>query len=818
VPYKKPGSQDTSAAGIFGVPGRIWLYVFTGAATVFGIQLLYLANDDLKLNIGLTSAVVVGFAFSYFISAAYHRFIVVLLDIAAISIFISSILKVKANSTAWGTEFGVLLGVLIALYSFRAFSDRDHRVILAACLVIMLLASVASYDVKLMFILPLFIFCAFASLYIANNISLSEKIPYMASELGAARSIVYLAGRTTAAALFASVLIYMVVPHGKGIHNPRFRMPKASFISEEDMESLEEPEIEQLKQNSYSGFSDEFNLSRGGDIELKNDPVLLVRGTLNDYLRGKVFDIYTGTGWEQDKDDWMKKHAPEHKSAAMGGPTRDDRYASVAGDVTLIPLVDFPSPKLEQRFRRNNQDIFVTRNNIFSSGHNDELKYSTQHLEISFLKNDLPIFFSPYQPYRVEDVSRKTGPSGDQDDFVAFAEPVSDAYSIIKPASDAQKRSYFPKGLQYKLFVLRPSFIPAKLKDSFDKPPVELRKHYTQLPKLVTENAQLVDLAKKVARGKNPDAAVTMYDKVRNIYEFFVSSGEFEYSLQYPELPTRDVFVPGTAQTQQIAEMDAAAHFVFVTKKGYCEYFANAFAVFCRINGIPARIVTGYAPGTYNFLQNGFVVASRNAHSWAEVYFDGFGWVTFDPTPASSDFLSASEIQSFLSSAFDFIQKLFVIDPTGVQQAIAAFFILLGQRLYEVAIDNEVTSFSILALLIGFLIWSWWRRLPKRLTPPVPKNAVVSAYYAVERALAADGWIRPESTTTGAFLNQMAERLAGLGPSLKEFAELYYYFAYSGKEPSAEDSQRAEAIAREVGAFLEAQRKRRNARGQAIDN
>ncbi len=795
---------------IKGVPGRGWLYVFTCIATVIGIQLLYLANDDLFLNLALSSAVVLGFVFSYNLYAGYHRFVIVLLDIIAISIFGYYITKVLSNPQTWGTDLGVLLGMLVTLYSFRAFTERDHRMILAASLVILLLSSVASYDVKLMFILPFFVFCGFASLYISNNLSLSERIPFLASELGAAASIIYLAGRATFAVLAASIFIYMIVPHSTTVRNPRFRLPTSNILTnyeEEDIPLLEREQIDQ--RSSSSGFSDQFDLSQGGRVNIKDEPVLLVRSTLNDYMRGKVFDVYDGVKWKQSQlADYT--HRPRFTEAEMEKIKKGIPVSGIMGNVEPLPLVDFPSIALKNTFSK--RYIYVMDRNIYSSQSMAEftdLKYTTQHLEVTFLKNYVAVFFSPYQAFRVEDVSpRKERTPGDND---RYADPVIDSFSIVNAARNEEYMAYFPKDIHYKLLVLKPSILPAKLRESPNNVPKEIRDHYTQLPqtinKLEPERDPLVKLAQTVAAGSGSVPATLPYDKVVNIYDYFVNSGEFEYSLEYPKLPMKKVrrTDPQTGETVEVEvpEMDAAYHFVFKSKKGYCEYFANAFAVFCRINDIPTRVVTGFAPGRYDFIRNGFVVSTKNAHAWTEVYFDGFGWVAFDPTPASSDFLSTGEIKGFFTAIFDYVQNLFVIDPRGVQEATKLFFVTLAKRIYEVAVDNSVTSSGILTMLTGFLIWSIWRRRPKREQPHIPKNDVVRAFYEIESMLKHFGYFRSPHQTGRTYLRQVAMSARGLSVTLSEFAEIYYHYAFSKEEPNDIIVKNAEATVEAVRKYLE---------------
>ncbi len=87
---------------------------------------------------------------------------------------------------------------------------------------------------------------------------------------------------------------------------------------------------------------------------------------------------------------------------------------------------------------------------------------------------------------------------------------------------------------------------------------------------------------------------------------------------------------------------DPLATFLFVRKKGHCEYFASAMAVMLRTEGIPARVVTGFLGGVYNPMTGWQVVRASDAHSWVEAWLPRRGWVTFDPTPPDPSPPSAS--------------------------------------------------------------------------------------------------------------------------------------------------------------------------------
>ncbi len=71
-------------------------------------------------------------------------------------------------------------------------------------------------------------------------------------------------------------------------------------------------------------------------------------------------------------------------------------------------------------------------------------------------------------------------------------------------------------------------------------------------------------------------------------------------------------------------------YFLLESREGYCTYFATAFVLLARAEGIPARYVQGYCVP----VQEGRTsVDSGMAHAWPEAYLDGVGWVPFEPTP-----------------------------------------------------------------------------------------------------------------------------------------------------------------------------------------
>ena len=88
-----------------------------------------------------------------------------------------------------------------------------------------------------------------------------------------------------------------------------------------------------------------------------------------------------------------------------------------------------------------------------------------------------------------------------------------------------------------------------------------------------------------------------------------------------------------TRVLERVTALDPLEEFLFVRRSGNCEYFAAALAVMLRSLDIPARVVNGFQRGEWNPYGEYFIVRLRDAHSWVEVFVEGAGWVTLDPSP-----------------------------------------------------------------------------------------------------------------------------------------------------------------------------------------
>jgi transglutaminase-like putative cysteine protease len=129
-------------------------------------------------------------------------------------------------------------------------------------------------------------------------------------------------------------------------------------------------------------------------------------------------------------------------------------------------------------------------------------------------------------------------------------------------------------------------------------------------------------------------------------------------------LRTKFTYQLGSPELKRIGAID---DFIFNRKEGHCERFAAAMGLFLRMNGIPSRVVVGYVPTTRNIFTGRLQVRFRDAHSWAEGYFEDKGWVAFDATPGPPSSGTTSDIRDMLE-ALDFAWYSHIVNFNGFAQ------------------------------------------------------------------------------------------------------------------------------------------------------
>ena len=271
-------------------------------------------------------------------------------------------------------------------------------------------------------------------------------------------------------------------------------------------------------------------------------------------------------------------------------------YSSASGEghyLRLVSLENFNgdrwAPTKERIDRANTVDRFSVPPGLAS-----DVPRSPERTTITVGALSSRWLPAPYPPTRITGVSR--------DWFFD-----SQSFSVASPNISARNQSYTVESVQVKptpeQLLVAGTTVPTTLRDYLALP--------VSLPGIISSTAQAVAAS-----------STSNYAKAIALQQFF-RNGEFSYSEQAPVVSKYD----GTG-------MAVIARFL-EAKSGYCVHFASSMAVMARSLGIPARVAVGFLPGRA-FLQNeqrSFEVSTKDLHAWPELYFEGVGWVQFEPTP-----------------------------------------------------------------------------------------------------------------------------------------------------------------------------------------
>ena len=208
--------------------------------------------------------------------------------------------------------------------------------------------------------------------------------------------------------------------------------------------------------------------------------------------------------------------------------------------------------------------------------------------------------------------------------------------------------------------------------------------------------AEIADLARQVVGDESSG-----YNQAKMLETYFKL--HYLYSLK-----------PG-AGNKILSHKEALYDFLFASRKGYCTYFAFSMALMARSLGLPARVVTGFFINPQDNLMGYYPVKGQQAHAWVEVFFDDFGWISFDPT---SDQLSVDSLDSMNNTyepddLFPFVEEMLQTRIPSVSQEQAPKFKtvsvkdILRHKLFSW--QNLILVFMLLVLIyLALLLWAHW--------------------------------------------------------------------------------------------------------------
>ena len=174
----------------------------------------------------------------------------------------------------------------------------------------------------------------------------------------------------------------------------------------------------------------------------------------------------------------------------------------------------------------------------------------------------------------------------------------------------ARPENRVDEGRSYNVTGFIPIVPEDELRQATGIDPDWVQHHYRQLPDGLP--ARIGDLAKQWTA-----SATTRYDKAVIVQD---ALRQFPIDFNIPDTP------PGR---------DTIDYFLFDSQRGYFDYHASAMAVMLRTLGIPSRLAVGFVinDADKNLESGAYTIRDYNSYAWTEVYFPGYGWIAFNPSP-----------------------------------------------------------------------------------------------------------------------------------------------------------------------------------------
>lgn len=336
-----------------------------------------------------------------------------------------------------------------------------------------------------------------------------------------------------------------------------------------------------ISQNVMSGGREDYDLGLSGFSEsgriggnfLESDrEVMVLEGSkglvTNVYLIGKIYDSFDGNQWQQ-----------------QGEELSGERYFDMIETV-------YAAHRYDNEYLRD----YLSRTN---------LKISYRNFHSGFL-------FAPLKTWSIEKNGERLYYE-DRDGSLSFEQKQGYGmeYEVTFYQMNMDQEAFYE-------FLETRTEPDEELLKSIDKKVTveELQKHkqmvYDNYLEEVSLSGEAEAYLEQIVRDADTDV-----EKLRAIEAELAS---FTYSQTPGKLPD--------TVTDSSSFLD---YFLLDGREGYCSYFATAFVLLARAEGIPARYVQGYCvPMKAN---EEVVVTSNMAHSWPEVYLDDIGWIPFEPTP-----------------------------------------------------------------------------------------------------------------------------------------------------------------------------------------
>ncbi|MBP1156391.1 MULTISPECIES: transglutaminaseTgpA domain-containing protein [unclassified Paenibacillus] len=452
----------------------------------------------------------------------------------------------------------------------------------------------------------------------------------------------------------------------------------------------------------------------GGGFQFDYTPVMAVETTHRAYWRGESRSLYTGRGWEESDSE---------RRAAWSAVRPDN-----------------PVPVDPRHPAGNRKTVEVTQTVTLLT----EQRY--------------PVLFGAYA------VQKVTGINGAKSGF----DPLQ--WSSQQSELRFSERQSYPK--TYTVVSQMPIVDEAALRALPMEPARPGMNEYLQLPDNLPERVRT--LASDITR-----EATNPYDKAKRIEQYL--------QLNFPYTNRPDL--------SKGRSRDFVDRFLFEIQEGYCDYYSSAMVVMARSVGLPTRWVKGYASGATDW--NGellgmfpedtmtnadasgvYKVRNSDAHSWVEVYFNGYGWIPFEPTSG----FALPMVTAEADPAIDTSEAPAPIETETEENASVV-------EPHHVATGGIIAA---VALFAAFLVWKLQliellRERERRRRASLLKQKVIVECERLLRIFRRNGYVREEHETLREATRRWSKQSRWMKSELDTVLHVFEKAKYGNAEITEED-------------------------------
>ena len=475
----------------------------------------------------------------------------------------------------------------------------------------------------------------------------------------------------------------------------------------------------------------------GGGFNYDYSEVMTVSTSHRSYWRGEVRSFYTGKGWKQSPSEQNAAPVP----VIFGQP--------LSGGDGAVDTSKLKTVEVTQTVTMANEEHY-------------------------------PVLFAAHAPAEVNAI-------GEGEAGFAFAGWRPEQQEL---RFDAEKAGGYPRS--YQITSKMPVIDEEGLRQASTELPAHLAEQYLQLPDTVPQRVK--DLAVQITQGADSD-----YDRMK-LLETYLKT-EYAYT--------------NTPDVSKGNGDDFVDDFLFEIREGYCDYYSTAMVVMARSLGVPARWVKGYATGVSELEQymldfqelymgadpsgaGTYIVRNADAHSWVEVYFEGYGWIPFEPTASFSYPLVTDQ----------------ELDPVSLPQTPGSE--TDGESGTPAAgrppVWQQIALPAILAVVLAVL--AVWKRTPllrllRRLNPgrrgmdtDEARDEIIRDVERFLKYARRKGFARQEHETLRETVARWSERAKWLKPNLEQLLSLFEKAKYSASPVAMEDVRKTRQLVERLRADM----------------